>query len=192
MGISTRFEPAPQASLLAIKDAADHMDESDLPALAATLRATQTSDAARPHGVYSIPVDAARDGTGLEHAVRTGWRYFAPDNRAIEVHDDGSETHRFGDINSGPFAEGMHDALEALSDPSHDAVGEFVVSFLRVRPLNVFALWLRGEDGDQIVPLAPAPAPFEPNALLTPEQFNAALQAVALDVRDNPFATPPR
>jgi hypothetical protein len=72
------------------------------------------------------------------------------------------------------------DAITSAEQEDRVRDSDFALRLLRVPALHLTALWLRGTDGtDVIVPLAPAPRPFEPNRSYDAEEFAARAAELA-------------
>ena len=120
-----------------------------------------TLEAAVPHDVYTLGLDAIAEGKGLASAEPVGRRVLVMEgDRAVaaaELADpDGGEGFS---ATEGPYTETTARAVQEVERWPVIADGEYDLRVLRLPALYLMALWLKDRDGDAdlLVPLDPAP-----------------------------------
>lgn len=128
---------------------------------------------AAPHNVYLLGLDEVAEGASIETARPVGQRFLVLDGdhpvAGVEVTDpDGGLGFQ---LNEGPFVAATAAAITRAEAEPELADGDYELRMLRVPALYFVALWLRGVDGhdDVVIPLDPAPPPFEPGRRYAPE-----------------------
>lgn len=124
-----------------------------------------------PVRVYNLGADAIAAGRGLAAAQPTGW--------LVTLSADGEvrgtielipakparkgETLpaavRFGGFSTGPLHRALAGAIESAAKAAGRSNVQLAV--LRVPALYLLALWLRDDNGDRLVPIAPSPPPLK-------------------------------
>lgn len=145
-------------------------------------------EAAAPHEVYNLSLQALAKGDGLEAATPVGVRALITSHNepigAVELPDaDGAA----GAVTShGPFTQGTADALQVAEDSSDIGSGEFELRLLRVPALYLMTLWLKDREGgeDLFVPLDPAPAEIEAGSSYSWPQLGEKLRSLATQQLD--------
>lgn len=138
---------------------------------------------AAPHDVYSLGLDQLAAGASLDEARPVGRRFLVMEGErpvaSAEVADpeDGSGFQ----ANEGPFVAATADAIARAEEDPRLADGRYELRLLRVPALYLMALWLKDEDGggDLLIPLDPAPPPFEAGQAVPPEKLLAELSGQA-------------
>lgn len=117
-----------------------------------------------PQRVFRLDVDDLRARRGIDAARDIGWRYLVEVREQVVAAAQTRVTregrHTFAQLNEGPFVAGTVRAL-AVAERLEDDGDEAEVRLLNVPALYFVGLWLHRENGDVVVPVAPAPAPFE-------------------------------
>ena len=122
-------------------------------------------EAAVPHDVYTLGLDAIADGKGLGSAEPVGRRVLVMEGAravaAAELADpEGGEGFS---ATEGPYTETTARAVQEVEGWPVVAGGEYDLRLLRLPALYLMALWLSDRDGDAdlLVPLDPAPTGIE-------------------------------
>lgn len=122
-------------------------------------------EAAVPHDVYTLGLDAIADGEGLGSAEPVGRRVLVMEGAravaAAELADpEGGEGFS---ATEGPYTEATARAVQEVEGWPVVAGGEYDLRLLRLPALYLMALWLRDRvgDADLLVPLEPAPTGIE-------------------------------
>ena len=119
-------------------------------------------EAAVPHDVYTLGLDAIADGKGLGSAEPVGRRVLVMEGEravaAAELADpEGGEGFS---ATEGPYTETTARAVQEVEGWPVVADGDYDLRVLRLPALYLMALWLKDRDGDAdlLVPLDPAPS----------------------------------
>lgn len=135
-----------------------------------------------PHRTYNLGLDAIGEG-GLQRATESGWRYLVADrDRILASAELAGQAGESPMLNGGPFVASTAEAIEAIEHLPQLADAEFEMRLLKVPALYVVAAWLVGERR-LVVPLTPAPDFLEAGKAYSEEEFIAALDAPARQVR---------
>ncbi|HET7489681.1 MAG TPA: hypothetical protein VFJ85_17265 [Acidimicrobiales bacterium] len=153
----------------AVRAALDHfagVPETRLHALAGTRPAELAPTV--PHPVYTLGLsDLTAAGAGLGTTQATGWRYLLrQDDQVVasaETVADQAGRALFSHFNSGPFVASTAAALSTAEGLAETQEGSYELRLLHVPALYAMALWLHGDAGDLLIPLAPAPEGIEAN-----------------------------
>jgi hypothetical protein len=140
-------------------------------------------DLAVPHDVYFLGLSDLADGVSLEAATLIGRRVLVMDgdqaiaSAELGTKDNGSEFHS----NEGPFVASTATAITRADEDPELAGGDYEVRLLRIPALYFMGLWLKrdGDGNDVVIPLDPAPPPFEPSRKYAPEELLSALREPA-------------
>jgi hypothetical protein len=144
-----------------------------------------------PHPVFNLTLRDAREGK-IEAARQTGWRFLlAVDEQVLasaETRAEGGH-QAFSHVNAGPFVAGTVDALAVAERVADGDERQLELRLLNVPALYLMSVWLqsRSDDGvanGRFVPIAPAPAGFEPNRVYEESEFLDALRSAAGRVPD--------
>lgn len=158
--------------------------------LAMGLRARAAVSA--PVRVYNLGADAIASGKGLAAAQATGWLSTLTTNgevrgtielvpqRPARKGAAASERLRFGGFTTGPLQRALTAAIQAAAKAAGRS--EVRLAVLRVPALYLLALWLRGEDGDRLVPVPPCPPSLRPGEPYPAERVLASLAEAARNV----------
>ena len=139
---------------------------------------------AAPHDVYFLSLSDLAAGMFLEAARAVGRRFIVMDgNKPVASAELADESTGSGfQASEGPLVESTAAAIEvAEADPQLDDA-DYEVRLLRIPALYFTALWLKSEDGrtaDVVIPLNPAPAPFEPGRKYAPAEIRYPLAEAA-------------
>jgi hypothetical protein len=118
-----------------------------------------------PHETYVLGADAMLADNALDAATMTGWRYLLRDDGQLvasaETMVNGAGQHHFAAFNSGPYVAGTAEALQNAADLPQTRDQDMQARLLNIPALHLTALWLHGESGDVLVPLAPTPPGVE-------------------------------
>jgi hypothetical protein len=122
-------------------------------------------EAAVPHDVYTLGLDAIADGKGLDTAEPVGRRVLVMEGaRAVAAAElaDPDAGEGFS-ATEGPYTETTARAVQEVEAWPVVAGGEYDLRVLRLPALYLMALWLKDRDGDAdlLVPLDPAPSGIE-------------------------------
>ncbi len=137
---------------------------------------------AAPHDVYALGLDQVADGARIEQARQIGRRFLVmAGDRAISSAEIAEEDGTGFQANEGPYVAATADAIARAEDDPDLAAGDYEVRLLRIPALYFVALWLKDDKGrdDVLIPLDPAPAPFEPGRSYRPDEVLAELAASA-------------
>ena len=160
-------------------------------AIAMGLRAQAAVSA--PIRVYNLGADAIASGKGLAAAQATGWLStltsngevrgtieLVPQRPARKTGRSSASGLRFGGFTSGPLQRSLAASIEAAEKAAGRS--KVRVAVLRVPALYLLAVWLHGEDGDQLIPVPPCPQPLKPGERYPAERALAALVEAARSV----------
>jgi hypothetical protein len=135
------------------------------------------------HAVYNLTAADVTSGRGLAAASQTAWRYLV-DNEGASVatveQPEGGPSDGYLVI-EGPRAAGFEAAVSQAEALEQAAKTQFDLRVLRVPALNVELLWLSAHDpaADLLIPVDPAPSPFEPARAYSAGDAMATLREVA-------------
>jgi len=159
-------------------------------AVAMGLRAQAAVSA--PMRVYNLGADAIAAGKGLAAAQATGWLSTLTSNgevrgtielvpqRPSRKTEGSSDRLRFGGFTTGPLQRSL---AASIADAEKAAGRSRVrVAVLRVPALYLLALWLHGDDGDQLIPVPPCPQTLKPGERYAAERALATLVEAARSV----------
>jgi hypothetical protein len=138
---------------------------------------------AAPHDVYTLGLDQLLEAVDLEAAKPVSRRFLvmAGDEAVSSAEITAPDGAGF-QANEGPFVAASADAIaRAEADPELGA-RDYEVRLLRIPALYFVALWLkddRDRNHDVLVPLDPAPAPFEAGRKYRPAEALSALTSMA-------------
>jgi hypothetical protein len=122
-------------------------------------------EAAVPHDVYTLGLDAIAGGKGLGSAEPVGRRVLVMEGAravaAAELTDP--EAGEGFSATEGPYTETTARAVREVEAWPVVADGDYDLRVLRLPALYLMALWLKDRDGDAdlLVPLDPAPTGIE-------------------------------
>jgi hypothetical protein len=137
---------------------------------------------AAPHDVYFLGLDELAQGASIEAARPVAQRFLVMDGDTAVA--SAEITGRDGSgfqANEGPFVASTAAAIVRAEAAPELAEGDYEIRLLRIPALYFVALWLHdsGGHGDVVVPLDPAPAPFEPDRHYTPAEVLSELAGQA-------------
>ena len=122
-------------------------------------------EAAVPHDVYTLGLEAVAGGKGLDAAEPVGRRVLVMEgDRAVAAAELADPDGGGGfSATEGPYTEATARAVAEVEAWPVVAGGEYELRVLRLPALYLMALWLkdRDGDGDLVVPLDPAPTGIE-------------------------------
>jgi hypothetical protein len=131
-----------------------------------------------PHDVYFLGLDELADGVSIDAARPVAQRFLVmdADTAVASAEVTGPDGAGF-QANEGPFVAATAAAIIRAEAEPELADGDYELRLLRIPALYFVALWLHDEDGrgDVVVPLDPAPAPFEPGRSYSPDEVLAEL-----------------
>jgi hypothetical protein len=138
---------------------------------------------AAPHDVYFLGLDQLVEGVDLEAAKPIGRRFLVmAGDEAISSAEITAPDGAGFQANEGPFVAASAAAIaQAEADPELSA-HDYELRLLRIPALYFVALWLRDDhdhDHDVLIPLDPAPAPFEAGRKYRPGEVLAELASMA-------------
>ena len=129
------------------------------------------------------------DGLGMEAARQTGWRHlFKEKGGAYMMAEVGMaeslNEHRFHHIHQGENVHSFIEIVEKLDAQAHLLERGYEINILRISPLYVKAIWLKGADHDHafFLPLAPVNSMFEAGNAYEYEDFCQMLERAAQTV----------
>jgi hypothetical protein len=139
-----------------------------------------------PHQVFVLGLADAADGA-IDRAKPTGWRYLLEADEEVvasgETRLEADGGHTFAQINQGPFVRGTVRALAAAEEAANTHEHEVEFAVLHVPALYLMSVWLRPNGGElagsTFIPIAPAPAGFEPDQVYTAEAFSTRVTELA-------------
>lgn len=135
-----------------------------------------------PHDVYTLGLDELAARARIDQARRIARRFLVmAGDRAVSSAEIADEDGTGFQANEGPYVVATADAIARAEDDPDLADGDYEIRLLRIPALYFVALWLRDVRGDHdvLVPLDPAPAPFEPGRRYRPDDVLAELAASA-------------
>jgi hypothetical protein len=124
-----------------------------------------------PIRVHHLGADAVAAGKGLAATQPTGWLAILTTDGEVRGTIEliphrpsrkGAEPAagvRFGGFTTGSLQRALAAAIEQAAKTA--GRNKVEVSALRAPALYLLALWLRDEEGDRLVPIAPSPAPLK-------------------------------
>lgn len=138
------------------------------------------------HPVYTVSLVNAQRSV-LDDARITSWRSLVSDGdtplASVDVRADENvreETLKISQFNEGPFVQSTAEALEKARSLKQTQKSDFEVRTLEIPALYVRALWLKNNDGDDlIIPLSPAPTAFEPGRAYSSREFNKVVSELS-------------
>jgi hypothetical protein len=135
-----------------------------------------------PHDVYALGLDEVAGRARIDQARWIARRFLVmAGDRAVSSAEIADEAGAGFQANEGPYVAATADAIARAEDDPDLAAGDYEIRLLRIPALYFVALWLRdeGDDDDVLVPLDPAPAPFEAGRRYRPDEVLAELAASA-------------
>jgi hypothetical protein len=138
---------------------------------------------AAPHDIYALGLADLAGGASIEAAERVGRRVLVLDgdqaiaSAELAIRDDESALQ----VNEGPYVESTAAAIRRADQDPDLANDDYEIRVLRVPALYFMALWLKPDRGgdDLMIPLEPAPAPFDRQRKYAPDEILAALREAA-------------
>lgn len=136
-----------------------------------------------PHDVYFLGLSDLAEGASLDSAALVGQRVLVMDGEQaiasaeLATDDRGSGFHS----NEGPYVEATAEAIARADEDPELADGDYEVRLLRIPGLYFMGIWLKHERGgtDVVIPLEPAPSPFEARRKYSPEELISTLREPA-------------
>jgi hypothetical protein len=122
-------------------------------------------EAAVPHDVYTLGLEAVAAGEELDAAEPVGRRVLVMEgDRAIASAELADPDGGGFSATEGPYTEATARTVSEVEAWPVVAGGEYDLRVLRLPALYLMALWLKDRDGadDLLVPLDPAPTGIEP------------------------------
>lgn len=177
MTISVAEPPANAFSLL----------ENCVSGLGARLRSLSTAPGARvralaPLPVFTLPVDAVANRSGLASVRPAGWQYVLERGdqpiAAAELSGSGEEVV-YSHLNEGPAASFVVAGVASAEQFDAGRNGEWEIRILRIEALYVTAIWLHG-NSDVLFPIDPAPAGLQPLQPYEAQRFLEILHPMAI------------
>lgn len=142
-------------------------------------------DFAAPHRMYFVGLEDVANGNVLSNAKLIGWRYIlirgdAPFAAAELGVDDSGGGLEFSQLNRGPFVGstiegvGLAENLDAVRNNNYEP------RLLKIPSLYIIALWLYGQNSeDIIIPLPPTRPELKAYDSYTEEAFTTAIREAA-------------
>jgi hypothetical protein len=154
-------------------------------------RAPERADAtfSTPHRVFTAGLDELARGDALDSAaLPTGWRFLIDEGAepvaAAEVQDT-TRAAAPAQVTEGPFVAETATGLSAARELPTVRDTDFELRFLRVPALHLVAIWLSAPGRDDVlIPLDPAPDPFEAGRAYDAPDFVSAAQSLAQSTLD--------
>ncbi|MCB0548021.1 MAG: hypothetical protein KDD19_10585 [Phaeodactylibacter sp.] len=142
-----------------------------------------------PHKIYDPSVFDLAAGKGLANTQQTGWRYLFQDEKG-EYHvaeigmDEELDEHKFHHVNLGGHVNSFVAIYDRLHNHEHVEEKHYEINILRISPIYVMAIWLKGEDHEHefFIPLAPVNSKFEAGRTYEYDEFMPLLQEAAQEV----------
>lgn len=106
----------------------------------------------QPLAIYDIQTD------GILYPKLTGWRYFIlDDNKVISSADiaveNNGKSHRFLYFTKGAILNKILDKISEIESLEIVKSNSFEIRILRIKTLNLLAIWLHGSDDDLVYPV---------------------------------------
>lgn len=142
-----------------------------------------------PHKIYDASIFDLAEGKKLANVKQTGWRYLFEDAHdeyhiaEIGINEELDE-HQFHHVNKGNQVNSFVTIYDRLHNHEHVEEKGYEINVLRISPIYVKTIWLKGEDHDHefFIPLAPVHEKFEAGRTYDYDEFMALLQEVAQEV----------
>ena len=146
---------------------------------------TESLDLSAPHRMYFVGLEDVTNNSILSNAKLIGWRYIIlkgddPMAAAELGVDDSGGGLEFSQINRGPFVGstvegvGLAENLDAVRNDTYEP------RLLKIPSLYIIALWLHGENSeDIIIPLPPTRPELKAYDSYNEEEFTKAIQGAA-------------
>lgn len=139
-----------------------------------------------PHPVHTLGLTDVVDGSGLDAAPRTGWRYLLREGDGTPVSAEataggGDVPEEFSHFNQGPFVASTVAAVPRAENLPEVRDHDYELRTLVIPALHTMALWLHGDD-DLLLPLEPVPAGLDADRTYRPDEFLGALRDRARQV----------
>jgi hypothetical protein len=148
------------------------------------------------HGyqVYSVNLEDLSAGRLLDAARPQSWRYLLLEQGAAvaeaDLQTDATGVSRVVAVHRGPSAGGTAQALSAIVATPALAQGDYEPRLLEIPGVHFVGLWLAGQAGNYIVPIAPDRSSLPRNQVLKEEEALPVLRQRAIEVlaqqRDKP------
>ena len=143
-----------------------------------------------PHTIYHIGLEDLAAGRGIGSAKPVRWAYLVGSKgEATAIAEVTYDRQELSQLNQGPYAAGISDALARAEKAKEIQAGDYEFSLVRIPGIYVVALWLKDvKSGAHVfVPVAPAPQDFEPGRIYPEEEFlGIARQLAARALPTNP------
>lgn len=144
-----------------------------------------------PIRVYNIGADAIAAGRGLSAAQPVGWLSTLTTNGEVRGTLELVPQKRgrkaaspdalgFGGFTTGPLQRSLAAAVESADKAA--GRNQVKLAVIRAPALYLLALWLHDDNGDRLVPIAPAPAPLRAGEAYPGDRALAALREAAASV----------
>lgn len=149
-----------------------------------------------PHKIYDGSVFDLAEGKKLDNVQQTAWNYLYEDAHG-EYHlaeigiDEALNEHEFHYINKGRQVNSFAAIYDRLHNHEHVEDKGYEINILRLLPIQVTAVWLKGEDHDHefFIPLAPVNHRFEGGKTYGYDEFMTLLEKAsqaALNIQEEP------
>lgn len=142
-----------------------------------------------PHKIYDASVSDLAEGKEFSNVVQTGWRYIFQDPNGVyhvaEIGmDEELDEHKFHHVNSGGHVNSFVAIYNLLHKHEHVEEKHYKINILRISPIYVMAIWLKGADHDHefFIPIAPVNRKFEAGKTYEYKAFMKLLQEAAQEV----------
>jgi hypothetical protein len=139
-----------------------------------------------PHRIATLPLDRLRQAKDLRGSTEIrGWRFLIHDGDRVIASTDAivgqNGGFEFGQINEGPFNEGMEQAIRKAEGLPAVQRDHFEPVVLVVPALYIVALWLEslGNNADLILPLSPTPGELRALEPIKVEDFLSVARRLA-------------
>ena len=135
-----------------------------------------------PHVVYHLGLEGLVSGKGLRSATPVRWAFLVgTGGAAAGIAEVTYDRQEFSQLNEGPYASGILDAIARAEDTKEIMEGDFELNVLRIPGIYVIALWLKNIlTGENVfVPVAPAPRELEALRDYSEEEFMRVLRLLA-------------
>jgi len=117
-----------------------------------------------PLPIFTVPIGKITQTDFLKSAAQTGWRYFVSGGGEDAVADVAPNGESFARLTKGEFATRLGEAT-AMAEAKYGAAPEvYEPRVLELPGLQLFALWLHGEQADHFVTALDGANPQTPPA----------------------------
>jgi hypothetical protein len=183
----------PDAHLILASHLRELFNRGPVPKALAGLSA-QAMSATQGYQVYSVNLDDLSAGRLLDAARPQSWRYLLLEHGAAvaeaDLQTDASGASRVVAVHRGPSAGGTAQALSAMAGTPALAQDDYEPRLLEIPGVHFVGLWLAGQAGQYIVPIAPDRSSLPRNQVLKEEEVLPVLRQQAIEVlaqqRDKP------